>query len=232
MRHQWKFLSEVQIPARANSSRQGSQAISPVTFWGPFGGSLPSVKLPLQPQGSSTSMTAGKDEADPSRGGEEGQKDPPEGRRWGEEHSQTPQPSRGARPGASPSPRTPPHPAAPRRPHGGRRRSPAPEAPAPRQLRPAAPHRYRGGSTRRRSSRRSALAAATTALLLLQTYRHPAASRRHWLGTAPAPGMLGVVVLRRRLPRPTARRLWGARTTAPESLGGEKAVDGHQQGSS
>ena len=116
------------------------------------------LKLPLTFTGSSTFVPterAGRAEADPSREGEEGPRDPQKGRQRGDEHSHVPQPSRGARPGAflRPQTRTPPQPAAPQRPHRGHpkrpasaRRCPGPEAPAPRRLRPAAPHRYRGGS--------------------------------------------------------------------------------------
>lgn len=190
---------------------------------------------------------AGSAEADPSREGEEGRRDtppppPPKGRRWGDKHSHAPQPNRGARPGAfrhGHGHRHRPSPAARRLPHRGLTED-APSAPPAPAAPPAPkhPHRHSSDPTgtgvaaptpllRPLLQQRSAL--ATTPLLLLQTCRHRTASRRHRLGTAPAPSMLGVVVPSHRLPRPAARRLFRPRTTAPRSLSGEEAVDGHQR---
>lgn len=134
-------------------------------------------------------------------------------RRQAEEHSRVPQPSREARPGDLLPPRTRtraltlPQRTAPQTPRrrcpkdaARARRSPSPTAPAPRQLRSAAPHRLWGGGTNAAPQTTTRLRAVCTLLLLLQTCRHRTASRRHRLNTAPALSKLGFVVLSHHLP--------------------------------
>lgn len=101
----------------------------------------------------------------------------------------------------------------------------SPEARTPRQPRPAT-----GSGTAPQAAATATLPApAATALRLLQTCRHRPACRRHSPSSAPAPSILAVVVPSRRGPRPAAKRLSGARTTAPKRPSGEKAVEGWLQ---
>lgn len=100
---------------------------------------------------------------------------------------------------------TPPQPAAPHTGHP--QRPPLPEAPAPRQLQPGAPHRYRAAAPashlRPLPQQRLTPAAIPVSCItnLPPSHSHPAPQ----VGHAPARGMPGVVVPNRRVPRPAAR---------------------------
>lgn len=175
-------------------------------FLSPFrdpSGQFVGLKPPLKPTGSSTSappQRAGRAEADPPREGEQGRRDPPKGLRWGDKHSRA-QPSRGARPGASP-PRT---------------RHRTQDTPSARRS-PRHPHR--DSSDPEPLTGTGAAAPASLLRPLPQQHPTPAATPvscitnlppSHSLpapgaGHAPAQGMPGVVVPSRRGPAPPRGR--------------------------
>lgn len=172
----FSFDAPVAVSQRGTGSCTGkfkptsvTRCFSPVTFQRPFRGSLPSLELPLHSEGSTIFVPterAGRAQADPSRESKEGRSlPPPKKKAAGGETSTATLLSRAEGPGpAPPFPHRGGHRPSP---HGGRR-SPGPEAPPPQQLRPAAPHRYRGGKT--------SVALQAASAVTLRSGRHPSPS--------------------------------------------------------